>query len=484
MPTTASPRLDNIVQTPPDRRPRWQQRVQSTRLVVGVCVLSAAALVMLGVHLYSESPPAFMDLDVYRKGVQAWWHGKNMYGVLPKSIGGLYLPFIYPPFAALVFGPLAALPWTASAIAMLAISMIGLAVVIYLTVRQVWPAGGRRGALFAVAVLLVAAFKLQPVWDTLWFGQINIALMLLVALDCLVRRPKWPRGLLVGIAAAVKLTPAVFVLYFLVRKDYKSALTAAISGAAATAIGFLVSPGGSVQYWFGASGGARSVSGSTYYTNQTIDAFLARLALPKHTQTVLWLVLVAIVAVFAIGAIHRAHRMGNAPLAMAATGCFGLVASPTSWGHHWVYVVPGLVVMASYAIRLRSVGWTVATVCTALVFWIAPFEYLPNSNNRELTWAWWQQLPGNAYTIVGVTLLVVFGFPTVSQVVRRQLARATTTPTTAPTTVPATGAEVATESADAPAASVAPVASVEQPVVEGAGGEGAGADESTGESAR
>jgi len=53
--------------------------------------------------------------------------------------------------------------------------------------------------------------------------------MALVALDCLVAKPKWPRGMLIGVAAAIKLTPAVFVLFFLLRRDYRSAVTAAVS---------------------------------------------------------------------------------------------------------------------------------------------------------------------------------------------------------------------------------------------------------------
>ncbi|HEX3787043.1 MAG TPA: glycosyltransferase 87 family protein [Pseudonocardiaceae bacterium] len=393
--------------------------------------MSLAVLVTSAVHLYTQSPPAFMDLNVYREGVQAWWHGKDMYGTLPITIAGIYLPFIYPPFAAVIFGPLAALPWAVAAITMLTISLVSLLVVIYLTVRHVWPAGGVRGAVLATAVLAALSMKLQPVWDTLWFGQVNLLLMLLVALDCLVARPKWPRGLLIGIAAAVKLTPAVFVLYFLLRKDYKAALTSAISGLAATLLGFVVNWSGSVEYWFGATGGARSVSGSTYYTNQTIDAFFARLDLAKHEQSVLWIAVTAVVFVFAVAAIRRAHALENAPLAMALTGCFGLLASPTSWGHHWVYVVPGLIVMAAYAAKRLGGGgypaagryrtrvrWAAAFVFTALVFWYAPFELLPHANNLELTWNWLQQIPGNSYTIVGIALLVIFGAPELSRVLR------------------------------------------------------------------
>jgi alpha-1,2-mannosyltransferase len=70
------------------------------------------------------------------------------------------------------------------------------------------------------AVALPVSLLLEPVWETLQFGQLNLRLMALIALDGLVERPRWPRGMLVGIAAAIELTPAAFVLFFLLRKDY------------------------------------------------------------------------------------------------------------------------------------------------------------------------------------------------------------------------------------------------------------------------
>lgn len=374
-------------------------------MVVGACVASVVVLVVVAVLLFADSPPAFMDLDVYREGVQAWWHGRDMYGPLPPTLAGNRLPFIYPPFAAVILGPLALLPWTASAITMVVVSLASLGTVVHLSVRRVLPGVGTRGAVLATAVITPLALLTQPVHDTLWFGQVNLLLMALVALDCLVDRPKWPRGLLIGIAAAVKLTPAVFVLYLLLRKDFRAALTATVTGLVAVGIGFVASWSGSLRYWFGSSGGARSISGSTYYTNQTVDAFFARLGLGHRDQTLWWLTVVALVAVVAVVAIRRAHAIGDAPLAMAATGCLGLLASPTSWGHHWVYVVPGLIAMAGHAIRVRRVGWVVATLGTAVIFRLAPFLYLPGDHNRELHWNWLQQIPGNSYTITGIALL-------------------------------------------------------------------------------
>src|SRR5438270_12864203 len=110
---TASLRLDPHARPTPGASGQWWRRYpvlyRNNWLLGATCLLSLAVTAVVARHIYLLSPPAFMDLDVYRKGVQAWWHGGNMYGVLPPSIGGAVLPFIYPPFAAIVFAPLAAL---------------------------------------------------------------------------------------------------------------------------------------------------------------------------------------------------------------------------------------------------------------------------------------------------------------------------------------------------------------------------------------
>jgi alpha-1,2-mannosyltransferase len=399
IPTTA---LD----TAPDTAPAGRYR-PSMALLVGVCLISVAIQAAVGLHLYRQSPPAFLDLDVYRKGVQAWWHGRDMYGTLPRTIAHIRLPFIYPPFAVLVLGPLALVPWPVAAVTMMMVSMGGLAVVIFLTVRSLWPSADVRTVILVTAILVPLSLTLQPVQDTLWFGQVNLLLMAGVALDCLAPRTRWPRGLLIGIAAAVKLTPAVFILYFLLRKDYRAACTATISGVAATAVGFLVSWSGSVRFWFGAAGGARSVSGSKYFANQSIDGFVGRLGLSRSAHTLLWLAGVSVILIIAVFAIRRAHALGNAPLAMSATACLGLLASPTSWGHHWVYVVPGVIAIIAH----RSPGWTVAAICTAMTWYLVPFLLVPHDGTKYLRWNWLQQIPGNGYTVTGIGLLVALAAP-------------------------------------------------------------------------
>jgi alpha-1,2-mannosyltransferase len=403
-----------------DRAPRLLDQLRTPRRVLPFTLpLLALALVNVVVHTGGRH----IDLEVYRFGVQAWLAGGDMYGTLPETSDHITLPFIYPPFAAIVLLPLAVAPWLLAWSALLALSTAALGLTFYVVARRLWPSGGRGGALSVASIALPLALavepgkiidfnapdasprpplSLEPVSQTIQFGQINLLLMALVAIDCLVARPRWPRGMLVGIAAAIKLTPAAFVLYFLLRRDYRSAATAAVSGAVATAIGFVVAPGQSWTFWLDNPAGG--VSGSPFFTNQTFEAVLVRAHVDGSARTICWLLLSAGLLALAVPGIRR----GSAPLALVATAGVALLVSPTSWSHHWVWVAPALLVAAATAWRARSWAWTAVTVATGAVFVIAPHQQgLPRADNRELAWTPLQQVIGSTYVWFTVLLFVL-----------------------------------------------------------------------------
>ncbi len=393
------------------------EQLRHPRRVLPVTVpLLALVLVGLVVHTGGRH----IDLEVYRFGVQAWLGGGDMYGTLPETSGHITLPFIYPPFAALVMVPLAVAPWGVAWTVLLALSTVALGATLFVVARRLWPSGGRGGALSVASIALPLALAVQPgkdvsfdqpvgglpplglepVLQTIEFGQINLLLMALVALDLLVTRPRWPRGLLIGVAAAIKLTPAAFVLYFLLRREYRAAATAAVAGVVATAIGFVVAPASSLTFWLHNPAGG--VSGSPFFTNQTFQAVLVRAGVDGTPRTVAWLVLSAGLLVLAVPVIRRAP----APLAVVATAGVALLVSPTSWSHHWVWIAPALLVAAATAWRTRSAVWIGVTVLAAAVFVIAPHQQgLPRADGRELLWTPFQQVVGSTY--VWFTVLVI-----------------------------------------------------------------------------
>jgi alpha-1,2-mannosyltransferase len=351
----------------------------------------------------------FIDLQVYRLGIEALRDGADMYGQLPQTTIGIGLPFIYPPFAALVLSPLALLPWDAAAFSFFISSTVALAVTLYLVARRRWPGeGGLRLALLAASCATPLAMLLEPIRSTLDFGQVNLLLMVLVAADALTAKPKWRRGMLIGLAAAIKLTPAAFVLSFVVRRDYRAAVTAAVTGAVATAVSFAVLPKESATYWFGGLGNVSGLSGSSFHTNQSIQAVLARFGVEKPLFTVLWLLLSAALLVLVVTAMRRAAEVPA--LALSINAVFTLLVSPISWSHHWVMVAPALFAMVCYATqlpRVKAIGWYVASAVTAAAFVYGPQNWLPGDNRRELSWTPWQHLWGNTYIWLSVLLVAL-----------------------------------------------------------------------------
>ncbi|MBN9111160.1 MAG: DUF2029 domain-containing protein [Pseudonocardia sp.] len=375
---------------------RGRLTVPRKTFVVTVPML-AVALTALLLHTHGYH----IDLEVYRLGVDTWLAGGDMYGPLPPTVSGLALPFIYPVFAAMVLTPLALVPWAVAWIALFAVSFVSLAVTLYVVALRCWPAGGRGGALAAASLGLPLALWIEPVLETFEFGQVNLVLMALVAVDCLTVRTRWPRGLLVGLAAAIKLTPAAFVLYFLLRRDYKAAAVTVVTAAAATGLGFVVDPASSARYWFG--GPAAGVSGSLFYTNETIQAVLARMGVAGFALTAIW----ALASLILLALIVPVVRRGDAPLALVTVAAFALLVSPTSWSHHWVWIAPALVVTIAHALRDRSAGWAAVSAVLVVAFYVAPFRFLPHDDGREAQWNGWEQVAGATYVIVAVVLLAV-----------------------------------------------------------------------------
>jgi alpha-1,2-mannosyltransferase len=362
--------------------------------------------------------PYRIDLGVYRMGGQTWLHGGDLYRQVLVT-GGLRLPFTYPPVAAVVLAPLALLPATAAG-TVLTVGSVALAgVVLAVFVRRLTgsaagsprAAGSLRtaGSLWAAGWLLPAALLLEPVRSTLAYGQINIVLMALVTLDCLATEPRWPRGALTGLAAAVKLTPAAFVLFFLLRRDYRAAAVAGVSFAAVTAAGFVLAGPDSARYWTAIVFQTGRPGSPATATNQCLQAVLARAGLDPHTLpgTAAWLLLSAIVVVAAWRGMRHALAAGQVCLALSLNAFAALLISPVSWSHHWVWCAPALLTLADLARRHRHRLAGTAAAAGLILFTAAPQWWLAKFAGQAPDWAPWQQAIGSSYVFFAALILLL-----------------------------------------------------------------------------
>jgi alpha-1,2-mannosyltransferase len=334
-----------------------------------------------------------LDFSVY------WYGGKilNDAGGAPSDLyagnvdwaGGPGLKFTYPPFAALLFSFLARLPQVT---ALTLFNTAGVVVGILAAVRTVryWNAKANWRATFrsprncwAAAVVVLAVLNLGPWRETLVFGQINILLMGLMAADLLARNSRWTRGIpgsgfLVGVAAGIKLTPLVFGLYYVVRKDWRGLCNMAAGFTVTVVIGWLLRPVESLQFWLQMLPDTSRMGGAGYVDNLSLKGALLHFGVPEPLVTVPWLVLSLAVVALGAGVIKAASDQGARVVAVAATALTMLLISPVSWSHHWVWVAA---VFPAFAWTLREtprryarMRWTMGGVLgvSILVFLFSP----------------------------------------------------------------------------------------------------------------
>jgi len=367
--------------------------------------LAAVTFFLLSYHHGIGFGPDRIDLDVYRIGGRAWLRGGSLYGGLPPTPAGPRLPFTYPPAAAVLLAPLALVPAVVAGTVLTLATVALVAAVLRLVLRRCAAAGA--ALLVSAGWLLPAALFLEPVRNTLDFGQVNVILMALVAFDALSGGAFGPRGALTGLAAAVKLTPAAFVLFFLLRRDYRAALTAGLSFAAVTGLGFLADGRDSVRYWTSTVFQAGRVGHPYYAGNQSLLAVLARAGLSPSGRLVAWLALSLAVLVVAGLGMRRALAAGEPGLALGLNALAALLISPISWSHHWVWCAPVILTLASLGRRRRSVPAWLAAACALAVFAAGPQWWFPHLDGRELRWAPWEQVAGDAYVLLAVAILAL-----------------------------------------------------------------------------
>lgn len=340
------------------------------------------------------SLPYHIDLNVYREGGRALLRGENLYTQSYELDRGGFLPFTYPPFAALLFSVTSRIPLWPLAIILTIASFAAL----WLSIFAIAARTTSSPALWA-SWGLVACMATEPVWETINFGQINLLLAGAIVLDCLLvpSRSPW-RGVFTGVAISIKLTPAVFLAVFFVRREWRALTTALVTFLACGILGFLAAPASSATYWTRTLWDPTRIGSLAYSGNQSLQGLFSRIA-PEHATSLWFVGCGAIVAaLWWIMERTNQHSGDNVTLMLLASSA-ALLCSPVSWSHHYTW----LTLAAVYLVLRRH--WALAAL-TWLALLARGHWLVPYSNHRELGWSWWQQIPGNDYVVVTVSLVV------------------------------------------------------------------------------
>ena len=333
---------------------RWPR---AAILLVGIAALATYLIPRL---LASHAPWPMWNVDVY------WWGGTQALRDAPLYAAHAPRSFTYPPFAAALFGLAGGVPEIVLKVSLVVLSLAGLGVLVWRSVRA---AGlGRRPDLaFAAAAL---ALLTQPVTYTLHLGEVNLILAVLIAIDLLPKQEgAWWQGIATGVAAGIKLTPLIFVLYLLVTRRPRAAAAATLTFAATVAAGFVLLPTQSRTFWLqGVFLDQRRIGNTFNPANQSLAGLMARLGGGLPAVRPEWIAAALLTAVGGLAVAALLHRRGHRLAGFACCGLTGVLISPISWTHHWIWIIPLLVALAATAWRRRSPAWTLATVALFLAF--------------------------------------------------------------------------------------------------------------------
>ncbi|MEV7600380.1 glycosyltransferase 87 family protein [Kitasatospora sp. NPDC089797] len=352
-------------------------------------------------HLHGAT---MVDMLVYRAEGQAVVNGDDLYAM---RLPGWDLPATYPPFAAMLFVPST---WfdvsTLRVLVMLGnYALLGLAVFLSLKLAG-WPARRHRTAVAILGTGL--AVWLEPVYTTFQYGQVNLAILCLVLWD--LTRPDRSRtkGVGIGLATAIKITPGLFAVYLFLTGRVRAALVSMATFLAAGLIGWIVLPDGSYGFWTDYLWDPSRVGVTVLVDNQSLRGAVCRLLDVNDPGTV-GLIASALVAGLGLGVavlagrstrvLRRADAWGGVCAALTA-----LLVSPISWTHHWVWCIPLIALLAAEARNTRRrvlLGVTLA-VFLSHVMWLVPHRW-----GRGVVWYW--QLPGAIYPPMAIAVLVVVG---------------------------------------------------------------------------
>ena len=420
--------------------------------------------------------PQHFDVYVYWYALNNWFSGNSLYDWYALPDYKMY-PFTYPPFGAWALSPLTWFDYETAARLMIMAIALQTAVIVALVGRSLGWSWGSSFAIAPWAAILVQQC-LEPFTQSVGFAQVNTAMMALVMID-VAAPPSWKgRGVASGLAAAIKLTPAIAVLIFLLRRQWRSAITMVATSLAVTLLSWVISPGESARFFFDAMWDPQRAGDAYYTSNQNLKGFVAR-ALPENAWSIAWAITVALALVAAVWLCLRIQAAatsvvtphviyddaapghlnaatpatGAASSAAPATGVtvsaasaapagdavelaasdavaapsavatapapvlpenlatlltaavimtLGLLVSPITWSHHWVWGLASVVVLIAVALRLKSAPLAALALVQGALFIMAPHWWFSHGQVNELHWNVAEQLVGSSYTLAAI----------------------------------------------------------------------------------
>lgn len=439
-------------------------RAPIAQILGWLCLLGATYPQMYG---KDYKLPQHFDVYVYWYALNNWFNGNSLYDWYALPDYKMY-PFTYPPFGAWALSPLTWFDYETAARLMIMAIALQTALIVALIGRSLGLSWGSAFAIAPWAAILVQQC-LEPFTQSVGFAQVNTAMMALVMIDVAAPDSWKGRGVASGLAAAIKLTPAIAILIFLLRRQWRSAITMVATSLTVTLLSWIISPSESARFFFDAMWDPQRAGDAYYTSNQNLKGFVAR-ALPENAWSITWAITVALALVAAIwlclriqaaatsvvtsrsasddaapgplnaavptapaapatgpaapasdaakpaasDAVAAPNAVATSPaspvlpenlatlLTAAVIMTLGLLVSPITWSHHWVWGLATVVVLIVVALRLKSLALMGTALVQGVLLIMAPHWWFPYGQVNELHWNVAEQLVGSSYTLAAI----------------------------------------------------------------------------------
>jgi alpha-1,2-mannosyltransferase len=392
-------------------------RRTAVRAVLGVAIICAvalgAALYMINWSVLNPWHGGF-DLKVYRGAVIWWLHHKPLYTFHRNATP---YGFTYPPFAALAMLPLALFTQHT---ALWVNGTLSAVVLVVLTWWLVAPIAARHGwsRWFAVGVAVPLVYLIEPVRETIAYGQVNLYLVALVLVDvALLARGHRFAGVGIGLATAIKLTPGLFILYLVITGRWRAAATALGTFVGATLLAAAVAPGTSKQFWTVTLFQTKRIGKVESADNQSVLSLIARAFGTGTLTSLLWVGAAGLVLVLGMLRARQAWRRGDELVGVTLTGLLSCLVSPISWTHHLIWVVPAILVLVDVAagtpvaaageLRTRRLVAGATALAASVVFVFSVVWYFANFDGSMPGHGIAVEIGADAYGLAMLALLAL-----------------------------------------------------------------------------
>ena len=342
-----------------------------------------------------------LDLSTYLLGGAHAWSDDLFTVTYPTD----HLGFTYPPFSALLFAPFAHLPPRLCAVVFSWINLAAVFGLLAVSLRAVGRSLDRRTVLWWALALVLPVLFFDPVRQTLMLGQVNIILALMIVADLTMDLPV-PRGVLVGLAAAVKVTPLILIPYLLLTRQGRAGVRAGVTFVAAALVATACNASTSWSYWTHDIRDPQRAGSLSWIGNQGVVGASERVL--GHTLTTPT-TFVIVLGVSAVGLLVAAGacRRSSAVLGLLVVEATESLASPVSWSHHFIWMVLLVAWLALAEDRPRYGEWWALGV--AVLLWAAPYWWVPHGRGVAFAGRGWLLPVGNADMLVLVVLVAGAG---------------------------------------------------------------------------